>query len=143
MHYECQQDQFLISTDPAKLQVDAVHAFLSRTYWAKGVAREVVERSLQHSLCFGVYHQGLQIGLARLITDHATFGYLADVYILEEWRGRGLAKWLLRCILAHPEVRPLRSVRLATQDAHGLYRQFGWTPLAHPEHHMERRPTAS
>lgn len=142
MHYECQQDEFLISTDPAKLQVDAVHAFLSRTYWAKGVPRETVERSLQHSLCFGVYHRSDQIGLARLITDHATFGYLADVYILEEWRGRGLAKWLMRCILAHPIVTTLRSVRLATQDAHGLYRQFGWTALAHPEHHMERRPPA-
>ncbi len=142
MHYEWQQDEFLISTDPAKLQAGAVHAFLSRSYWAKGVALETVERSLRHALCFGVYHKGDQIGLARLITDHATFGYLADVYIIEEWRGRGLAKWLMRCVLAHPVGPTPRSVRLATQDAHGLYRQFGWTPLAHPEHHMERRPPA-
>lgn len=139
-HLEFHQGEFLVSTDPTRLDVDAIHAFLSRTYWAEGVAREVVERSLRHSLCFGLYHQGRQIGLARVITDHATFGYLADVYVLEEFRGRGLAKWLMRCILAHPELQSLRSLRLATRGAQALYRQFGFTALKHPEHHLERRP---
>lgn len=139
-HAEFRQGEFLVSTDPARLNVDAVHAFLSRTDWAKGVARDVVERSLRHSLCFGLYRQGRQIGLARVITDRATFGYLADVYVLEEFRGRGLAKWLMRCILAHPELQSLRSLRLATRGAQALYRQFGFTALKHPECHLERRP---
>jgi GNAT superfamily N-acetyltransferase len=139
-HLEFRHGEFLISTDPARLDVEAIHAFLSRTDWAKGVAREVVERSLRYSLCFGMYHQGRQIGLARVITDRATFGYLADVYVLEPYRGRGLGKWLVRCVLAHPELQGLRSLRLATRDAHGLYRQFGFTALKHPEHHLERRP---
>lgn len=136
-HLEFRLGEFLISTDPAKLDADAVHAFVSRTYWAKGVAREVVEKSLRHSLCFGMYHEGRQIGLARVITDRATFGYLADVYVLEQYRGRGLAKWLVSCILAHPHLQGLRSLRLATRDAHGLYRQFGFTELKHPEEHLE------
>jgi len=139
-HLEFRHGEFLISTDPARLDVAAIHAFLSRTDWAKGVARELVERSLRHSLCFGMYHQGRQIGLARVITDRATFGYLADVYVLEEYRGRGLGKWLVRCVLAHPELQGLRSLRLATRDAHGLYRQFGFTALKHPQDHLERRP---
>ncbi len=140
MPYECRQADFLISTDPARLDPEAVHAFLTRTYWAAGVAPEVVARSLRHSLCFGLYHQDRQIGLARLITDYATFGYLADVYVLEPWRGRGLGQWLVGCLVRHPEVRRLRSVRLATRDAHGLYRRFGFTPLEHPDHHLEWRP---
>lgn len=140
MPEEYQRGEFSISTDPAKLDVDAVHAFLSRSYWAMGVAREVVEQSLRHSLCFGVYRRGKQIGLARVITDRATFGYLADVYLLEEFRGRGLARWLLESLLSHPDLRRLRRINLITRDLHPLYRKFGFTELKHPEWHLERRP---
>lgn len=129
-----------ISTDPARLDVAAVHAFLAGTYWARGVSRDVVERSLRHSLCFGVYAGGRQVGLARVITDRATFGYVADVYVLEEYRGRGLAKRLIECIVAHPELQTVRRLLLATRDAHGLYTPFGFKPLARPQDHLERRP---
>lgn len=128
---------YRITTDVDGMDVDAVHAFLSRSYWAPGVPREVVERSLRGALCFGLFKGGAQVGLARVITDRATFAYLSDVYVLEEHRGQGLSKWLVQVILAHPDLQGLRRFVLATKDAHGLYEKFGFSRLAHPEMFLE------
>jgi GNAT superfamily N-acetyltransferase len=114
-----------------------VHAFLTRSYWAQGVPREVVLRSVRHSLCFGAYHGGRQVAFARVITDRATFAYLADVFVVESHRGRGIARRLMSVIRAHPDLQGLRRWSLATRDAHGLYRQFGFTALASPGLWME------
>lgn len=133
-----QEGEFEISTDPARVDVPAVHAFLTASYWAKGIPRETVEHSIQNSLCFGVYHGQRQVGFARVITDRATFAYLADVYVLPELRGRGLAKWLMECILAHPDLQGLRRWSLATRDAHRLYEKFGFRALQAPERWMEK-----
>lgn len=125
--YEVKKDEFLISTDKELLDIDVIHSYLSKeSYWAMNIPREVVERSIVHSLCFGVYHESKQIGFARLVTDQATFAYLADVFILEDHRGQGLSKWLIHSIHAHPELQGLRRWVLGTKDAHGLYEQFGW-----------------
>jgi GNAT superfamily N-acetyltransferase len=134
---EYNRDQFLISTDPALLDLDAIHAFLTRSYWAEGITREVVARSIEHSLCFGVYDAGRQVGFARVISDYATYAYLADVFILESHRGRELAKWLMECVLKHPGLQGLRRWTLATRDAHRLYAQFGFAPLQAPDRFME------
>jgi len=127
--FETQRDNLLISTDPTRLDLDAITAMLSRSYWARGRKREVVARYVQHSLVFGVYDGARQIGLARVISDYTTFAYLSDVFIHEEYRSRGVGKWLVETILSHPELRGMRRWMLATQDAHGLYAQFGFTPL--------------
>lgn len=137
MFVEERQDNFLISTDPSRLDAHAIHAYLDRSYWAAGIPVEVVERAIRGSLCFGLYDGDRQIGFARTVTDRATFAYLADVYVLESYRGRGLSKWMMRVIMAHPDLQGLRRFSLATKDAHGLYAQFGFTPLAHPDRHME------
>ena len=137
MFVEDRQDSLLISTDPARLDVRAIHAYLTRSYWASGIPLETVERCIQGAMCFGVYDDGRQIGFARVITDRATFAYLADVYILESHQRRGLGKWLMRVIMAHPDLQGLRRFSLATRDAHGLYAQFGFTPLRAPDRHME------
>ncbi len=128
---------FTISTDKARLDLAVIHGFLKDSYWAKGIPIEVVQRSIVHSLCFGVYHLTAQIGFARLITDYATFAYLSDVFILETYRGQGLGKWLIECILSHPDVQGLRRWMLATSDAHGLYRQFGFEGLTDPSRFMQ------
>lgn len=129
-HYEVKKDEWLVSTDPALLHVDVIHKYLSEeSYWALNIPREVVERSISNSLCFGLYEKNKQTGFARLVTDRATFAYLADVFILEEYRGKGLAKWLMEVIQAHPELQGLRRWMLGTRDAHSLYEQFGWTVL--------------
>jgi GNAT superfamily N-acetyltransferase len=129
-YYEVRRDPFLVSTDPALLDIDVIHHYLSAgSYWAINIPRETVERSLRNSICFGVYHQQKQIGLSRVITDKATFAYLADVFILQEYRGKGLSKWMMEVIHAHPELQELRRWMLGTKDAHGLYEQFGWTAL--------------
>ena len=134
---------YRISTDRTLLDLDAIHNFLTQSYWAAGIPRDVVARAIEHSLCFGVYREPeagggrQQAGFARVITDYATYGYVADVYILEEHRGRGLGKWLMRCIMEHPELQGLRRWSLVTRDAHGLYREFGFRELAKPERHME------
>jgi GNAT superfamily N-acetyltransferase len=127
-----------ISTDPQRLDLDAVHAWLTRSYWSPGIPREVVARAAANSLCFGLHHatQG-QVGYARVVTDRASFAYLCDVYVLEDHRGQGLSKWLLETILGHPDLQGLRRFMLATRDAHGLYAQFGFTPLAAPDRMME------
>jgi GNAT superfamily N-acetyltransferase len=117
-----------ISTDAARLDLAAIHAYLTRSYWSPGIPVEVVERALRNSLCFGVYQRGSggQVGLARVVTDYATFSYLCDVYVLEEHRGHGLGKRLMREVMAHPALASARRAMLATRDAHGLYRQSGF-----------------
>lgn len=131
---------YLISDDPARLDVDAIHAYLARSYWAAQRPRETIVRSLACSLSIGTYTpEGAQVGLVRVITDHATFAYLCDVYVLEAHRRLGLSKAALRFIEAHPRLQNLGRLHLVTRDAHGLYAQFGFTPIAHPELHMERR----
>jgi GNAT superfamily N-acetyltransferase len=131
------RDRFLISDDPAKLDLEVIHEFLRGSYWARGIPRELVARSIEHSLCFGIYDGPRQIGFARVITDHATFAYIGDVFVLPAHRGKGLAGWLMDVILAHPRLQGLRRWMLVTHDAHGLYRKFGFTELAHPERVME------
>jgi GNAT superfamily N-acetyltransferase len=122
-----------ISTDRSRLNVTLIHEFLRSSYWAQDIPREIVERSIEGSLCFGAYVDGQQVGFARVITDFATFGYLADVFVVPEHRGKGVGKLLMRNVLAHPELQGLRRILLATKDAHGLYAQFGFEPLAIPE----------
>ncbi len=131
--------QFTISTDPARLDLDAIHAFLARAYWSPNIPRDTVARALANSFVFGMYDGDRQIGLIRVITDRATYAYLKDMYILETYRGQGLAKWLIGMVIAHPELQGLRSWHLSTWDAHSLYAQFGFTPLPTPEHLMVRR----
>lgn len=133
-----QQGDYEIDTDPARLDVDAIHAFLHDSYWAEGIPRQLVCKSIEHALCYGVYRGDTQVGFARVVTDYATFAYLADVFILEPHRGQGLSKWLLSCILAHPELGALRAWMLATRDAHGLYARYGFRPLTQPDRFMRR-----
>jgi GNAT superfamily N-acetyltransferase len=135
---EYRKGDFLVSTDRSKLDVDGVHEFLTNCYWAKGVPKETVLRSIANSLCFGVYGAGKQVGFARVISDFATYAYIGDVFVLEAFRGHGLGKWLMECIMAHPALQGLRRWALATRDAHGLYAQFGFTPLQAPDRWMER-----
>jgi GNAT superfamily N-acetyltransferase len=135
--YELRRDDYLISTDPARLDPAAIHGYLSRSYWAAGRTREQVARSLAHSLCFGLYAGVAQAGLARVITDYTTFAYLCDVFVLEEHRGRGLGTWLVGAVADHPDLRGLRRFMLATHDAHGLYAKFGFAPISAPEKWME------
>jgi GNAT superfamily N-acetyltransferase len=135
---EAKRDNFTISTDPARLDVHAIADFLSRAYWASERPRERIERSLANSLVFGVYDGEKQIGLARIVTDYATFAWLCDVFIHEEYRAHGLGKWLMQTIHDHPELQGLKRWILATRDAHELYKQFGWIPLEHPERWMQK-----
>ncbi len=135
--YEQRRAAFVVSSDPGRLDVDLIHGFLARSYWAEGISREIVERSIRHSLCFGLYEWGRQIGFARMVTDRATYAYLADVFVLEAYRGRGLSAFLMDAVMAHPDLQGLRRFGLATRDAHGLYRKFGFSGLATPERMME------
>ena len=149
-----------ISTDPSRLQLDAIHAYLARSYWSPGIPKELVARAIANSVCLGLYltqggNQGdggpqppangdgrrgdTQVGFARVVTDKASFAYLADVYVLEEHRGQGLSKRLVEAVLAHPELQGMRRFLLATRDAHGLYAQFGFKAPARPENFMEIR----
>jgi GNAT superfamily N-acetyltransferase len=143
MPHESSHEGYLISDDPALLDVGAIQAYLTRSYWAAGIRREAVERSLQHSLAVGVYTAaGAQVGLARVVTDYSTFAWLCDVYVLEEHRGKGLSKAVMRAVVSHPKLQDLRRMRLGTRDAHGLYEQFGFKPLPEPQNQMERRSQA-
>ncbi len=143
--YEEQKNDFLISTDPSKLMPGVIHQYLStQSYWAKNIPADKIIRCIKHSFCFGVYQQSEnesleldQIGFARLITDYTTFAYLADVFIINEFRGKGLSKWLMDFIMHNPEVQGLRRWMLATKDAHGLYKQYGFVPCDKPERLME------
>jgi GNAT superfamily N-acetyltransferase len=137
------KDIFTISDEFEHLQLEVIVEYLARAYWSNQRPRAVIEKSLKHSLCFGVYENQTQIGFARVVTDHATFAYLADVFILESHQGHGLGKWLVQTILEHPELQGLRRWILATRDAHGLYAQFGFTALENPDRYMTKfDPTA-
>jgi GNAT superfamily N-acetyltransferase len=140
MIYEWHRSPYTVSTDHQRLDVATVHRFLSEeSYWAKGRSLEVTCKSINHSICFGLYHEmsGEQHGFARAITDLATYAYMADVFILREYRGQGLGKWLVQCVLEHPDLHGLRSWGLKTANAHGLYARYGFTNLAKPEMMME------
>jgi GNAT superfamily N-acetyltransferase len=134
---EYRRGEFVISTDRERLSLDVVHSFLTNCYWAKGIPRETVARSIEHSLCFGVYDGTTQVGFARVVSDFATVAYLGDVFVLESHRGRGLSKWLMECVVGHPALQNLRRWILLTRDAHGLYSQFGFTAVAEPGRYME------
>jgi GNAT superfamily N-acetyltransferase len=135
------QGRFSVSTDPARLDLPLIHDFLSNhSYWAAGIPEKLVRRSLENSLCFGLYHDASQIGFARVVTDKATFAYLGDVFVLDSYRGRGLSKWLLDCVMRHPDLQGLRRFILGTRDAHRLYDRLGFAPLASPERFMEICP---
>jgi GNAT superfamily N-acetyltransferase len=127
---------FEISTDPSRLDVDLIHGFLTTSYWAEGRSRDTVERSLRHSLCFGVYSDGRQVAFGRVITDGAVFAYLADVFVIPAFRGRGIAKALVGAVLEHPDLQGVKVFLLRTRDAHGLYRQFGFQAVTNPEELM-------
>ena len=138
--FTLRRGRYTISTDPGRLDVEAIHSYLSRSYWAEGIPRDLVARSLAGSLCFGLYdgeQEGRQVGFARVITDRATFAYLCDVYVLEGHRGEGLGKQLMEAVMAHPDLQGLRRWCLVTRDAHGLYQPFGFVPLPSPERYME------
>ena len=134
---QAQRTDYEVSTDKDRLDVDVIHGFLARSYWSPGIPRAVVERAIRNSLCFGVYRGATQVGYARVVTDKATFAYLADVFILEAHRGIGLSKLLMQCIVGHEELQGLRRFLLGTRDAHGLYRRFGFGSLAYPSRLME------
>jgi len=126
MTHEWTRGEYTISTDPRRLDLDVIHGFLTRSYWAEGRSRERVALSIAHSLPFGLYHASGQVGFARVVTDHVVIAYLADVFVLEPHRGRGLAKWLVETVVGVPELRHMRRWILGTRDAHGLYRRFGF-----------------
>jgi GNAT superfamily N-acetyltransferase len=135
---EQHRNGYTITTDARHFDLACIHGYLTQSYWAEGIPLEVVRRSIEHSLCFGIFHGEDQVGFARIISDYATYAYLADVFVLEEYRGKGLSKWLMECIVAHPDLQGLRRWMLATRDAHKLYEKYGFTPLAKPERYMER-----
>lgn len=129
--------QYWITTDSQKLDLDAIHAYLSRSFWAEGIPKETVAKAIANSLCFGLFDGGELVGLARVVTDRATFAYLCDVYVLETHRGWGLGKWLIETVMAHPDLQGLRRFQLVTRDAHGLYSRHGFDTPGNPERHME------
>lgn len=149
---EVRRGEYLVSTNPALLDLDVIHGFLADCYWAKGIPRELVARAIDHSLCFGIYHESAvtsdpetharklgrtQVGFARVVSDFATVAYQGDVFILGPHRGRGLSKWMMECIMQHPQLQGLRRWILLTRDAHRLYERFGFTPVKAPERYME------
>lgn len=136
---EVTRDEFVISTDRSRLNIDEIQRFLAEeSYWARERTREQTETAIENSICFGLYHGDRQIGFARVVSDQATFAYLGDVYVIDEFRGRGLSKWLMEVIVSHPDLQGLRRWVLATRDAHGLYEKFGFHQFVHPDRWMER-----
>lgn len=134
---ETHRDQFTISTDPARLDMDAICDFLARAYWSSTRPRERTERAIQNSLVFGMYDGDKQIGVARVVSDYSIFAYLCDVFIHEDYRAHGLGKWLIQTIMEHPDLKEMRRWVLVTNDAHGLYKQYGFTSIEDPEHWMQ------
>jgi GNAT superfamily N-acetyltransferase len=134
---QANEQGFFLSFDKELLQLDAIHGYLTESYWANGISRQVVARAIEHSLCVGVYCMKKQAGFARVITDYTTFAYLCDVFVLEPYRGNGLSKWMVQAFRDHPELQGLRRWMLATQDAHSLYSQLGFEPLPEPERLMQ------
>jgi GNAT superfamily N-acetyltransferase len=129
--------RYTISTDSSRFDLEMVYDFLTHCYWAEGIPRDMVQRSVDNALCFGVFAEEKQVGFARVITDRATYAYIGDVFILESHRGRGLSKLLMKAIMEHPELQGFRRWSLVTDDAHGLYKQFGFRPVKNPEKYME------
>ena len=147
MDYTVAKNNYIISTDKSKIDIDYVHRFLTRSYWSPGIHIQIVKKAMEGSLCFGIYEGDeqnqraeRQVGYARMITDEATFAYLADVFIDEDYRGKGLGKWLIEMILAHPNLQGLRRILLATKDAHKLYEQCGFATISNPERYMVYNP---
>ncbi len=139
MIHQWERDGYIISTDRARLDLDVIHRFLSTSYWSPGIPRTVIERAIAYAECFGIYHdRDGQVGFARVVTDYATFGYLADVFVLDTHRGRGLSTWLMECVAAHPQLQGFRRWMLATRDAHALYAKVGFSPLSNADRWMER-----
>ena len=136
--FEEEKEGYLISTNKKRLQPDVIHHFLSRSYWAKNRSIEKVKRSIEYSLCFGIYKENQQVGFCRVVSDFITFAWIADVFIVEGHRRKGLSKWLMKSVLNHPELNDMRRWVLATKDAHTLYQQFGFTTLVRPERWMEK-----
>ncbi|HEY3204902.1 MAG TPA: GNAT family N-acetyltransferase [Thermoanaerobaculia bacterium] len=134
---EWRRDLYTISTDPVRLDREAIHAFLASSYWARGIPRAVVDRSIQNSMVFGLYEGARQVGFARVITDKATFAYVSDVFVVDSHRGKGLGRWLMETILGHPDLQGLRRWVLLTQDAHALYRGVGFEDVRDPAWYME------
>jgi GNAT superfamily N-acetyltransferase len=134
---ESVRGEYTVSTDRSRIDVRAVHAFLSQSYWSPGVTEAIVRRGIAGAICFGINHGTEQVGFARVITDRATYAYLSDVYVLEAHRGRGLAKWMMEVIMGHPALQGLRRFSLSTRDAHGLYRQYGFEVVGYPDRQME------
>jgi GNAT superfamily N-acetyltransferase len=142
MSFERTRGPYVVTTDPDRIDLDAVHSFLVTAYWCEGIPRQLLARAVANSLCFSLLEEDgggarRQIGFARVCTDSATFAYLMDVYVLSDRRGEGLGRWLMECVMEHPRLAGLRRFLLITRDAHGLYRQFGFSPLANPDRHME------
>ena len=137
MKYELKRGSFQITTDRSRMQIDTIHRFLQKSYWASKRTQEVIRKSIDHSLPFGIFAGEKQVGFARVVTDFATFAWIADVFVDEEFRGQGLSKWLMESMMGHPELQGLRRWVLATKDAHSLYSQFGFTSLNKPERWME------
>ena len=137
MNFEARLGDFKVSTDPTQLDLDAIHAYLVRSYWARGIPKELVAQSIAHSLCFGVYHHARQIGLARVITDLARFAYILDVFVLEEFQGQGLGSWLMTCILKYLEPLGISRIMLSTYDAHEFYQKLGFSEISNPKNCME------
>ena len=135
---EWTRGSLLVSTDRSRIDVDMVHGYLRDSYWAAGMPRALLQRAIANSLAFGVYDGANQVGFARVITDCATYAYLSDVFIVEAYRGRGLSKWMMECILAHPDLQGLRRFSLFTRDASGLYERYGFAPARSPSVYLER-----
>ena len=130
-------EPYSVTAERSRIDVDAVHAFLTRSFWAHGISKELVAKSIEHSLCFGVFDKQSQVAFARVVTDCSTYAYLCDVYVLEEYRGKGLGTWMMEFVMKHPDLQGLRRFQLVTRDAHGLYTRFGFKGPDHPERHME------
>lgn len=141
MHIVFELGEFLITTDPDKVNIDAVNDLLSRSYWSDKRNKEIIEKSIKNSLCFSLYHKDKQIGFARVVTDYITFGYVRDVFIHEEYRSKGLGKWLIECVVSHPEMKNIERLMLATKDAQEFYKYKGFSQLQKPEAFMERLNT--
>jgi len=138
MIFDEKRDNFLISTDKAKLDINLIHDYLcNQSYWAAGILFDTVKKSIENSVCFGLYNSENQIGFARVITDKATIAYLGDVFVIEPYRGKGLSKWLMECVLKHPELQGFRRWFLLTKDAHGLYKQYGFAEIHDPQRFLE------
>lgn len=132
------RDGFELSTDPARMDVATVHAFISGSYWGQGRSLETQQTAMENSICFGVFREGAQVAFARVVTDRGVFAYLADVFVHPDWRGRGLSKWIMEAVDAHPDLQTIRRFLLVTRDAHGLYAQYGFQGLSAPDRYMER-----